>query len=33
MNEKEKLVWDIKQWGYIHMPDPEILNEAQIAGG
>lgn len=33
LNENEKLIWDIKQWGYIRMPDPEILDEADIVGG
>ena len=25
LNEKEKIVWDTKQWGCIRLPDPEIL--------
>ena len=28
LNEEEKIVWDTRQWGYIRLADPEILDAA-----
>ncbi len=32
MNETEKIVWDTKQWGYIRLPNPEIVGKPKSMG-